>query len=89
MFHYSLSHLGFVHIFFQVKNHLCHTHHVTTLALGLRPKKGHEKVWAESATQELHLHSKKCKGMNPHIPKWTPTLGVGIPMESLIFKEIF
>jgi hypothetical protein len=22
----------------------------------------------------------KCEGMNPHTPKWTPTLEVGVPM---------
>jgi hypothetical protein len=22
---------------------------------------------------------KKCEGMNPHTPKWTPILGVGVP----------
>jgi hypothetical protein len=27
--------------------------------------------------------------MNPHIPKWTPTLEIGIPMEFRIFKEVF
>jgi len=26
--------------------------------------------------------------MNPHIPKWTPTLGVKSPMEFQIFKEV-
>jgi hypothetical protein len=25
--------------------------------------------------------------MNPHTPKWAPTLGVGVPMDSRIFKE--
>jgi hypothetical protein len=24
--------------------------------------------------------------MNPHIPKWAPTLGVRVPMDSPIFK---
>jgi hypothetical protein len=24
---------------------------------------------------------RECDGMNPHTSKWTPTLGVGIPME--------
>jgi len=24
--------------------------------------------------------------MNPHIPKWTPTLGVGVPMDFQIFR---
>jgi len=32
-----------------------------------------------------HIHTPKsageCKGMNPHIPEWTPTLGVKIPMD--------
>ncbi len=29
----------------------------------------------------------KCEGMNPHIPKGAPTLGVGVPVDSQIFKE--
>jgi hypothetical protein len=36
-----------------------------------------------------NLHSWECEGMNPHTPKWIPTLRVGIPMESWIFKEVF
>jgi len=32
-----------------------------------------------------HIHTlrnaRECEGMNPHIPKWTPTLGVGVPMD--------
>jgi hypothetical protein len=32
---------------------------------------------------------KECEGMNPHIPKWTLILGVGVLMESQIFKEGF
>jgi len=31
----------------------------------------------------------KCEGMNPHIPKWAPTLGVGVLMDFQIFKEQF
>jgi hypothetical protein len=29
----------------------------------------------------------KCEGMNLHTPKWAPTLGVGVTMDSQIFKE--
>jgi hypothetical protein len=29
----------------------------------------------------------ECEGMSPHIPKWTPTLGIGLLMDSRIFKE--
>jgi hypothetical protein len=25
--------------------------------------------------------------MNPHTPKWVPTLGVGVPMDFQIFRE--
>jgi hypothetical protein len=31
--------------------------------------------------------AKKCEWMNPHTPKGTPTLGVGVPVDSQIFKE--
>jgi hypothetical protein len=29
----------------------------------------------------------ECERMNPHTPKWTPTLRVGVSMDSHIFKE--
>jgi hypothetical protein len=29
---------------------------------------------------------KECEGINPHTPKGTPTLGVGVPMDSRIFR---
>jgi hypothetical protein len=60
-----------------------------TLTLGSRPRQRHGKVWVKNATQESHLHSRECEGLNPHAPKWTPILKVGIPMEFQIFKEIF
>jgi hypothetical protein len=31
----------------------------------------------------------KCEGVNPHVPKATPTLGNGVPMESRNFREQF
>jgi len=49
----------------------------------------HGKVHAESTTQESHLHSWECEKMNPHTAKWTPTLGVGIPIKFQIFFEVF
>ncbi len=40
-----------------------------------------------------HIHTLgsvgECEGMSPHIPKWTPILGIGIVMDSQIFKENF
>jgi hypothetical protein len=32
---------------------------------------------------------KECEGMNPHTPKWIPTLGIGVPMDFQIFREEF
>jgi hypothetical protein len=33
-----------------------------------------------------HTHTfesvRECEGMNPHTPKWIPTLGVGVPINS-------
>jgi len=31
--------------------------------------------------------ARECEGMNPHTPKWAPTLGVGGPVDSQIFRE--
>jgi hypothetical protein len=36
-------------------------------------------------TSHAPRSAKECEGMNPHTPKWTPILGVGIPMDSWIF----
>jgi hypothetical protein len=32
-------------------------------------------------------NARKCEGMNLHIAKWAPTLGVGVPMDFQIFKK--
>ncbi len=29
----------------------------------------------------------ECEGMSFHTPKWAPTLGIGVPMDSWIFKK--
>jgi hypothetical protein len=67
-------------------------HCVATLALGPRPRQGLVKVWAKS---ELGSHIscfQECKRVwgneTPH-PKWTPILGVEVPMDSQIFRGPF
>jgi len=30
--------------------------------------------------------ARECEGINPHTPKGTPTLGVGVPVDSRIFR---
>jgi len=32
---------------------------------------------------------RRCEGMNPHIPKGASTLGVGVPVDSQIFRKRF
>jgi hypothetical protein len=32
---------------------------------------------------------RECEAMNSHTSKWTPTLGIRVPMEFRIFKEGF
>jgi len=68
------------------------TSNVTTLTLGSRPKQG---AW-KGAGQECNLgvtftfkNARECKGMSPHTPKWAPTLGVGVSMDSQIFIKQF
>ncbi len=65
---------------------------VITLTWASRPKQRHGKVQAKMQ-HGSHIHIfgnvKECEGMSPHTPKWTPTLGVGVLMDSQIFKEQF
>jgi hypothetical protein len=52
------------------------------LATKARDYKGVDQEWSPESEGE-------CEGMNPHTPKWAPTLGVGVPMDSRIFKGKF
>jgi len=53
------------------------------LSLGLANKaracKGACKEWSPGVTFHTFENVRKCEGMNPHTPKWAPTLGVGSP----------
>jgi hypothetical protein len=59
--------------------------------LGLVTKARTCKVASQDRSPRVTSHTlrsaKECEGVNPHTPKWTPILGVGIPNELLIFKE--
>jgi len=47
-----------------------------------RAYKGAGQKWSSGITFYLPKSARKCEGMNPHTPKWTHTLGVGVPMDS-------
>jgi hypothetical protein len=65
---------------------------VIALALGSRPRQRCGKVQTGSATKShicIPKNVGECEGMNPHTRKWTPILGVGVHMDSRIFKKYF
>jgi hypothetical protein len=65
---------------------LCHNP-----SLGLTTKaracKGASQEVSMGVTSHAPESVGKCEGMNLHTPKWAPTLGVGVSMDSQIFKE--
>ncbi len=67
--------------------------HVTTLALGSRPRqniaKGASQEWTLGITFHIQESVEECERMNLHTPKWAHTLGVGVLMDSWIFIEWF
>jgi hypothetical protein len=61
--------------------------------LGLVTKARACKGAHQEGSPRITFHAPKsvgeCEGMNLHIPKWAFTLGVGVPMDSWIFREVF
>jgi hypothetical protein len=55
---------------------------VTTLALGSRPRQGGYKVAGQEGGPGVTSHAlgsgKECERMNPHTPKWTPIVRIGV-----------
>jgi hypothetical protein len=68
------------------------TIHIMTLALGSWPRQG---AWKGAGRECNPRVTFTLLGVREnvmewtHTPKWTPTLGVGIPMDSWIFTEQF
>jgi hypothetical protein len=55
---------------------------VATLALGSRPRQGVARLRAKGKPIVMpHAlgSARECVGIDPHTPKGTPTLGVGVP----------
>jgi len=49
------------------------------------------KVVGQEGRPGVMLHApgnaRECEGIDPHTPKGTPTLGIGIPMDSRMFRN--
>jgi hypothetical protein len=56
---------------------------VAILALGLQPRQGLARVRAKREARECG----KSVRMDIHTPKWAPMLGVGVLVDSRIFRE--
>jgi hypothetical protein len=73
------------YIFISLPNICCN------LSLGLVTKaracKGASQDGSMGVTSHAPRSVGECEGMNLHIPKWAPILGVGVLMDSQIFKE--
>jgi len=57
------------------------------LTIKARAYKGVVQEWSLGVTFHAPKSVGKCEGMNPHTPKWSPTLGVEILMDSKTFKR--
>ncbi len=61
------------------------------LSLGLMTKGRGCKVAGQKGSPGVMPHAlgnaRECEGIGPHTPKGTPTLGVGVPMDSWMFRE--
>jgi hypothetical protein len=59
--------------------------------LGLATKARGCKVASQKGSPGVMSHAfgsvRKCEGIGLHTPKGTPTLGVGVPMDSQMFRE--
>jgi hypothetical protein len=63
--------------------------HNLNLGLAIKPRacKSAGQEGSPGVTFYAPESAKECEGMNPHAPKGTPTLGVGVQMDSQIFRE--
>jgi hypothetical protein len=52
-----------------------------------RACEGVGQKWNLEVTFHVPKSVGECEGINLHTPKWAPTLGVGILMDSRIFKK--
>jgi hypothetical protein len=81
----ALSHMSIVFKnYFKPKVNCCNPN------MGSRPWQRLAKVWAEGSpwnTSHALGNVGKCEGTNIHTPKWAPILGVGVLMNSQIFRE--
>jgi hypothetical protein len=65
---------------------MCHNPDLGFATKAKASKSANQK-WSIRVTFHASKSVGRCEGMNPHTPKWAPTLGVGAPMDLWIFRE--
>jgi len=67
-----------------------HFEHCRNLNLELATKAKGCKVAGQEGSPGVMPHAlgsaRECEGIDPHTPKGTPALGVGVPVDSQVFK---
>jgi hypothetical protein len=56
------------------------------LTIKARAYKDAGQKWNPRVTFHIPGSLGKCEGMNPHTPKWAPTLWIGVSMDFQIFR---
>jgi len=57
------------------------------LATKARACEGEGQEGSPGVTFHAPGSARECEGINSHTPKWAPTLGVGVPVDSQIFRK--
>jgi hypothetical protein len=58
------------------------------LVIKAKACKGAGQKWSPGVTLHAPEGVGECEGLNSHTPRWVPTLRIGIPMESQIFRGL-
>jgi len=73
------------------KTHKVQRNNYRKPSLGLATKARAYKVTGQEGSLGVRPHApgsaRLCEGIDPHSPKGIPTLGVGVPMDSRMFKK--
>jgi len=86
MFSITMTSFALTYIYFSMFTTFQVDFNCRNPSLGLTTKARACKVAGQEGSLGVRLHAlgsaRKCEGIDPHTPKGTPTLGVGVPVDS-------
>jgi hypothetical protein len=78
---------------FVIDLQVIHDEQCHNLSLGLVTRARACKLASQEKSSKIRPYAlenaRECEGIDPHTPKGTPTLGVGVSVDSRMFKEQF